>query len=452
MPEGICHRIAAVPLLALTGLHLLLSSFLLGYYQHLDFWTRLALFIAIGACSYAISDRIDESSSPRERRLVWATIIAIVMVAVAFPFRGSNDLWSYHTYGRLFAIHHLSPYTHTPADIPGDFAAGHVNDVWRNTTSVYGPSFIWIAGAIAKVAGTSELAMRLGHQLLAALSWGLALFVVRNTTALSRIALIALCPPVWLVINSGHNDLLVGVALLLAALALTRRWWMVAAGLAAFAATIKATAGIAVFGMAVWILRRHGWKPCLGFTSTAAGAVILVGAPFGTSVTSALSSNSVIVGGPTPWRPVLAVLYPIASACGIEHHDVTTVVARIALMITIGVMVAVVVRPANTHHDLTLRSTAVYQATALWIMPWYWGWALPSLLGSPRSAITDWSMLHMMWITALALAPKSEHVTMTSAVVVGVSYVGSVLALWRLRRSFHADSLTTNGVSYDSSN
>ena len=139
----------------------------------------------------------------------------LVALAVLAPPAGSHDLWSYAAYGRLLSVHHASPFTHVPADFPHDPLLHLVARGWRQTGSVYGPGFVGLSAAGTAVTGPSELATRLFFQLVAALALVFIVFIVwRRTRSPVALAFVVLNPALILAVNGGHNDLLVGLALL----------------------------------------------------------------------------------------------------------------------------------------------------------------------------------------------------------------------------------------------
>jgi len=156
-------------------------------------------------------------------RVVVASALLIV-IAVAVPARGSRDLWSYAMDGRIASVHHASPYTHMPADYPHDALSRHVRIGWQRTGSVYGPAFVAIAAAGTTLTGNSIVENRLLFQGLAAVALAVAMVVIwKRTRDLASLAIIGLNPALLAVVNGGHNDLLVGLALLCGALLLADR-------------------------------------------------------------------------------------------------------------------------------------------------------------------------------------------------------------------------------------
>ena len=164
----------------------------------------------------------------RRRRLgIRAVALAVgfvIAIAVVTPSRSSNDLWSYTMYGRTVTMHHANPYLRVPADYPSDPFLTRVSPRWRHTGSVYGPLFVGVASAGTLVASDSALASRLYFQVLAALALAAILLIVwRRTRSPAAILWLGLNPVLGvIVVNGGHNDAFVGLALLVAALLVGR--------------------------------------------------------------------------------------------------------------------------------------------------------------------------------------------------------------------------------------
>ena len=182
----------------------------------------------------------------------------LVALAVLAPPAGSHDLWSYAAYGRLLSVHHASPFTHVPADFPHDPLLHLVARGWRHTGSVYGPGFVGLSAAGTAVTGPSELATRLFFQLVAALALVFIVFIVwRRTRSPVALTFVVLNPALILAVNGGHNDLLVGLALLGGTLLLEdgrprRAGLVLAAG-----ALVKLVLVLPLGALLLWTARRH---------------------------------------------------------------------------------------------------------------------------------------------------------------------------------------------------
>ena len=130
-----------------------------GVFAHLLFLDRLphgALigigFIAMIAAGVAFllvlwaAERGDVST-----RTVVTLAVAYHVVVLLLPLLLSRDVFSYAFYGRILSRYGQNPYVSTPADFPANDISRFVWDGWRDTPSVYGPVFVWLAAAITAV-------------------------------------------------------------------------------------------------------------------------------------------------------------------------------------------------------------------------------------------------------------------------------------------------------------
>jgi hypothetical protein len=181
---------------------------------------------------------------------VVGTIGVVMFVSVLVPPRTSNDLWSYAMYGRMVTVYDQSPYDHTPAQFRRDPLERRVSPRWRHRASVYGPLFVGVSALGSWVAGPSALVSRLYYQLLAALALATTLVVVwRSTRNMAALLFLGLNPVlVVITVNGGHNDALVGLAILGAALLAAKRRPAAAGAMIGVAALIKLTGGLALVG------------------------------------------------------------------------------------------------------------------------------------------------------------------------------------------------------------
>ncbi len=221
-------------------------------------------------------------------------LAVVVVLHVAFalaPPLFSSDLFSYVAYGRMGALHHLSPYLHGPIAIRGDPSFPFTGLTWVGTPSVYGPLFTGLSYAVAPL-GVAGAAWTL-KLLSAAASLGCVGLVwscarARGLAPLPAALLVGLNPLllVWAV-GGGHNDLLM-VALLLAGvrLALARRAGTGAAAIVA-AGAIKLSAVVVLPFLALGLrgerrqLRRTLAGAALAAAALAGGALVAFGtAPF----------------------------------------------------------------------------------------------------------------------------------------------------------------------------
>jgi hypothetical protein len=148
---------------------------------------------------------------------VLAVAVAVQLVPLAAPLLLSSDAWTYWSYGRLAAVHGLSPYDAAPSDVPADPSFPWVGAAWRDQTSVYGPAFTLASEPVALAAGESAgRAAWLFKALAAAATLGTALLAA----ALSRRPVFALAFVGWNPLlalhfaGGGHNDAWLAAAVL----------------------------------------------------------------------------------------------------------------------------------------------------------------------------------------------------------------------------------------------
>ena len=83
------------------------------------------------------------------------TVVTLALVyhgvVLLLPLLLSRDVFSYAFYGRILSQYGHNPYVSTPADFPANDLSRFVWPGWRDTPSVYGPVFVWLAAAITAV-------------------------------------------------------------------------------------------------------------------------------------------------------------------------------------------------------------------------------------------------------------------------------------------------------------
>lgn len=320
--------------------------------------------------------------------LVTLAVALLVIVAVATPPKGSNDLWSYVMYGRILTVHHANPWVQAPAQFASDPFLARVSLGWRSTRSVYGPSFLAIAGAIAVVARSSALVARLCFQgLMAAAVVGILVILRRVTRSNAAVLWLGLQPVVWMSgVNGGHNDSLVGVALLGAALLAHRRRATAAGVLIALAALTKLTALLALVGVLPWMLARHDRESAKRALFACGGVVVAGLALEPRSVGVVLSSNHTISRA-AAWNIFSTYAIPgHVRAHGGWQADIVTVVG-IVTVVALAALVAMSLRTEDEPFLPVGTTTQTYAAAGSYVLPWYAMWSLPTLAIDCRNAL-----------------------------------------------------------------
>ena len=314
----------------------------------------------------------------------------LVLIAVLAPPAGSHDIWSYAVYGRLISVHHVSPFTHVPADFPHDPIVRLVARGWRHTGSVYGPGFVALSAAGTALSGASQLATRLLFQLLEALALGGALMIIwRRTRDPVALAFVGLNPALLLVVNGAHNDLVVGLALLAGTLLLEDRRPRRAGLVLAAGALVKLVLVLPLGALLLWTWRRHrardAWRAGVtaGIILLAAYLVSGGGAALGPLVhASTQHSRSSLWQIATRW---------LADPLGIHRPDLFRIEGDAALILAAVIVLLIVLRtpprgPGGVRRGggrvaagpLVAGSAAlVFLLVGAYILPWYSAWTLP---------------------------------------------------------------------------
>ncbi len=319
-------------------------------------------------------------------RMLAVVLAAMSVAMVAFPARGSNDVYSYAMYGRIASEHHANPYTALPDQFRKDPLFASVGPRWTHTPSRYGPLFTAISIVGTSLLPGERLPLRLFFQLLTAFGLGALLVLVwRRWRSPSALAFVGLHPLMMIsVVNGAHNDIFVALGVF-GFVMLLRRDRLVWAGLAlAGAALVKATALLAVAAAALWLLTRRQVRDALTLVAVAVGAAVagtvaVPGCAAAIRAAADLNLNSSI------WYPFLLFAtrhntFPIHGPSWSVHH-VEVFVKMPALFATMAALIAGVLllrRRGDRNEDVAIAiGVATFSVFAAWVMPWYLIWALP---------------------------------------------------------------------------
>jgi Glycosyltransferase family 87 len=327
--------------------------------------------------------------------MVVALSAVLLIVGVARWPRDSTDLWSYAAYGRMVSHYGASPYRHVPVEYSNDRAIRRVKPTWQNTSSVYGPLWNGISAGVVSVTQTRQLSTRIWFQSLAALSVFLAvLLIARRTRSPAAVALLGLNPLViYDVVNGGHNDALVGLALLVGVLLASRERFKLAALAIALGALVKLVALLGLVALIVWIVRKRGVRPAaiatgIGGGVIAAGYALNGGFDALTPLREArlqMSRNSIWLLSSSEGRTNLFGLGRVQFS-----HDflrTATTLSTIAVIVLAAVLVAGRLRD-NTPTMVVGSALVAYLLAGAYVLPWYAAWALPVLVLEWRSGLT----------------------------------------------------------------
>jgi hypothetical protein len=357
--------------------------------------------------------------------------VAFAAVAVALPLLFSRDVYSYSMYGRIASLHHANPYVSTPQDFARDPMFPLVGPQWRGTTAVYGPAFTLLSSVLTRWLRTPEsliLAFKVIAGVAEVLTFLLVAWLARRVwpeRAAFATMLVAWNPVVvFHGVGGGHNDLLVGLAVVAALCVLARgrrrsaadggrerspRSELVATAVLALGTLVKATAAIPLFLLIVASVWRRPREERVRWMAAHVGiAAALFGAfaaPFFQlhDPTFGLATLATHEGWLAPSRFFRVILGHVGHAVGGGiGQTVAEALVRVAFPLVFVVAFAAIVRwvaRAEAASSGTLDAMSPRAAGAVWgwgllvgtlaapvLLPWYIVWALPVVWLLPRTA------------------------------------------------------------------
>lgn len=387
------------------------------------------------AAWYVVQER--ESRGARiDLHLLVVAIGALLVLAVTQWPAGSHDIWSYTMYGRMVSQYGVSPYSHVPRDFPTDPFLHLVSPGWRNTPSVYGPVFVAFSTAATFVAGSSVLLARLFQQVSAALAVSVALGLIWwRTRRAAALMLVGLNPLVIVsVVNGGHNDALVGLAVLGAALLAERDRPAAAGAVLAVGALVKITALLALPALAVWLFVRHGRRAASSVVGGGVAATLLGYALAGPSAISALNANHRLMSRASVWQVgrTIAGLNGRTHLFGLMGATWLAVfgLGAVGLTGTLALLVAWWRRHDSELGVVVALAVTTYLIAGLYVLPWYGMWMLPAAaLGRRRGPLVYAAVLAAFLTAIYAIRDRALPATVSTGWWWLGAYLGPALLL-----------------------
>jgi hypothetical protein len=378
-------------------------------------------------------------------RLALGLAISFHLAIVLLPLLISRDVYSYIAHGQIVSVHHANPYVQTPADFPSYLTGELVAPKWVDTTSVYGPLFSHLAGVVTRTSDRLDVlvdAFRLiaiGASLATTFMIGAVARRVRPSRAAFAIAAFGLNPVIlFQSAGSGHNDLLVAVAVAVSAWCMVRDRTYFATGILACGALVKATAFLPLLLLVVWIAWRRpaGERIRAGAAHT---ALVLVGA----AVVAApflqlhdLSLGMLELSSHEGWLAPSRLFRRVLDAVS---GDTLGVVARVGFALAlVGAVVwlvravaraAAVGRPAPELLGGWGWSLLALTLLGPVLLPWYLAWSLPLIWILPRAprltlialsgvlALSQWTAEPLRFREAYDLNVLIGHYVLTPVVI-----------------------------------
>jgi len=223
----------------------------------------------------------------------WVAIAGAAVLILLFtlaPPMFSTDIFNYVAYARMGALYHVNPYLHGAAAIAGDPSVPFTGKTWLHTATAYGPLFTLISYALVPLGVAGAMWTMKGLIGLAALGCAALIWMCARrlgTRPVPAMLFFALNPLLLIyTVGGGHNDVLMALPLIAAALLiLDGRPELGGAALAA-AVAIKVTAGIVL--PFVIVASNARWRVLLGAAIGALVIGVLALAAFGPHVLSVL--------------------------------------------------------------------------------------------------------------------------------------------------------------------
>lgn len=289
----------------------------LAIYNSAAYLVLLGLLFAIyfmALRSVSKAGAFGEQGGGAALRRIMIILLPVLIVLFFLPGAFSSDLFSYVWYGRIFAVLGGNPFIDAPQRYVWVDTSHWLQWVyWKDTPSVYGPVWIWLAGAIASIAQAIDgdiVTNLLGHKALADLAnllnvlllWKVSGMVIARywrkpelpagvseaswRTGMQVAVTLSYAWNPLIVIEfgaNGHNDVLLVTGLLAALwLHLSGRWQLAIVALA-LASLVKVIALIFLPGylwLLLWSRYRAGKKSGLlsGAWVVVQGLIIMVAA------------------------------------------------------------------------------------------------------------------------------------------------------------------------------
>ena len=340
-------------------------------------------------------------------RTVTTLSICYLVVILLLPLLLSRDVFSYSYYGRIVSRYGANPYVQTPASFPHDPLWRFTWPDWRDTPSVYGPLFVWLAAAITAVFHSIPGAI-FGFKLAAAGSMLATMAIVgslvdrvRPTKTAYALAMIGMNPiMLFHTAGGGHVDAMVMLAVAAALWLVFDGRYLTATGALTLGALVKVTAAIPLVLLIVYLVARteRGRRAALVAKHLAlvAGISLLTGLPFLQSKNPTLGMLELVHHDSWMAPPALmerlfeaigrGVAGPVGGSVGV---DVARLTVFAALALGLWLIGRQVLRKAPTLDSEFLAASWGWALLLMMLVsptlfPWYFAWVIPVAWMLPR--------------------------------------------------------------------
>lgn len=400
--------------------------------------------VALAAAAFALVLRAAWRGELAGRTVIALAVGAHALVLLCLPLLFSRDVYSYAAYGRIAARYHANPYLATPADFPADPAFAYVGPKWADTPAVYGPLWTQVSAAVVRLVGNLPGQVAVFRGLAAAASLATLAVVAHLARRLAperrafALAAFGLNPVVlFQSVGSGHNDLLVALAVAGAlALALGGRRIAVTAVLT-LGALVKAPAAVplalALVVVAAQAPRGRRLRALAPHLAVAAAIGLALAGPFLSRRDPTLGMLELATheGWLAPSRLFRRLLDAVSGGT-------LGVVPRVVFPLLFVWALAAIGRSLVRRAPVPVREEGAAWALGLValmllgpvLLPWYATWALPLAWLLPRAprmvllgaglalAVSQWTSEPTRFAAAYGANVWFGHYVLTPAVVV----------------------------------
>lgn len=395
------------------------------------------------------------------RTAIWVAV-AFAGLVLLVPLLLSRDVYNYALYGRMVSIYHRNPYTTVPDDIgaadPFFLLSG---EKWRDIPSVYGPAFTALSGLVTSVFKGVTGAV-LAFRVIAVAGSICTIFAIAAlarrlspSRAAFAVVLFGWNPViVFHAVGGGHNDILVGLCIVLALLLVSTGHPALATATLALGASIKASAGIALLLMVIWFVAseptvRERVRTAVTHCAIAAGVVLSFGVWFWQTQnpTLGLAEVSTHEGG---FSFVTVIFYTVGRAIGAAGgwpvQNLAQWLIRVGFLILFLVVLAAIGRrlwtgavPAPELRELGAGigwTLLVLMMVSPFILTWYIAWLIPIAFLLPKVPRTVVLTLSVIFAVLQTVAEPLRSTVLYETVVFLVSWIArpvvGVLLVWLL--------------------
>jgi hypothetical protein len=364
------------------------------------------------------------------RFAVALVVVLHLVVLLALPLLFSRDVYSYAYEGRIRAVYGANPYVQTPLDFPSDPLWRLVGPAWVDTPAVYGPAFTSLAAATVRLfeATTAQVAafrLLAGAASLAAAAciWWTCRRLRPERTAFGVLAFGANPAVLFLAVASGHNDLLVGLAVVGAFALVVRGRPVVALVVLTLGALVKASAALPLVLLLVWLIaarpRGRRLRTALAFIGMVVGIAAVFALPYLQRQDPTLGQVE-LAGHEGGIAPALWLRRWVDGVSFNSLGSAARIVIAAALIGLFGLLVRWTWRRAAGLESVGVGASWGWSLLVLTLLgpvllPWYATWTLPFAWLVPRSARravvgTSVLLVFSQWTTEPHRAPGAFSV------------------------------------------